>query len=191
MIPKSGHRILRKSCAKQESHDYPPRYAPGRRRGRRGMRSGALTRAGAAAAHRSTSCSNSTRYGNVTLLHVADIHGQLMPVYFREPSVNLGVGERRGQPPHLTGGDFSSITAFRPSRRGLCTDLGGFLGACQSLRPHWRARPARDGRQARAGRTRRQGAAARRRRHLARLARRQASRGQDMVDCMRCSSPTP
>ena len=44
--------------------------------------------------------------GNVTLLHVADIHGQLMPVYFREPSVNLGVGEARGQPPHLTGKDF-------------------------------------------------------------------------------------
>lgn len=44
--------------------------------------------------------------GNVTLLHVADIHGQLVPVYFREPSTNLGVGEARGQPPHLTGKDF-------------------------------------------------------------------------------------
>ncbi len=44
--------------------------------------------------------------GNVTLLHVADIHGQLMPVHFREPSINLGVGEARGQPPHLTGEDF-------------------------------------------------------------------------------------
>jgi S-sulfosulfanyl-L-cysteine sulfohydrolase len=44
--------------------------------------------------------------GTVTLLHVADIHGQLMPVYFREPSVNLGVGEAKGQPPHLTGRDF-------------------------------------------------------------------------------------
>jgi S-sulfosulfanyl-L-cysteine sulfohydrolase len=44
--------------------------------------------------------------GNVTLLHVADIHGQLVPVYFREPSVNLGVGVARGQPPHLTGKDF-------------------------------------------------------------------------------------
>jgi len=44
--------------------------------------------------------------GNVTLLHVADIHGQLMPVYFREPSVNLGVGEARGRPPHMMGRDF-------------------------------------------------------------------------------------
>jgi sulfur-oxidizing protein SoxB len=44
--------------------------------------------------------------GNVTLLHVADIHGQLMPVYFREPSINLGVGAARGQPPHITGSDF-------------------------------------------------------------------------------------
>jgi len=44
--------------------------------------------------------------GNITLIHVADIHGQLMPVYFREPSVNLGVGDVKGLPPHLTGGDF-------------------------------------------------------------------------------------
>src|ERR1019366_6099135 len=43
---------------------------------------------------------------NFQLLLVPDIHGQLMPVYFREPSINLGVGEARGQPPHLTGADF-------------------------------------------------------------------------------------
>jgi sulfur-oxidizing protein SoxB len=44
--------------------------------------------------------------GNVTLLHVADIHGQLLPVYFREPALNIGVGDARGQPPHLTGAAF-------------------------------------------------------------------------------------
>ncbi len=48
--------------------------------------------------------------GNVTLLHVADVHGQLMPVYFREPSSNLGVGEAKGQPPHVTGKDY--LTRF-------------------------------------------------------------------------------
>ncbi len=41
--------------------------------------------------------------GNVTLVHVADIHGQLIPIYFREPSMNLGVGEVKGLVPHLTG----------------------------------------------------------------------------------------
>src|SRR5215210_4781043 len=44
--------------------------------------------------------------GNVTLLHVTDVHGQLMPVYFREPASNLGVGEVRGLPPHVTGKDY-------------------------------------------------------------------------------------
>src|SRR6266513_4495907 len=48
--------------------------------------------------------------GNVTLLHVADVHGQLMPVHFREPSLNLGIGEARGVPPHVTAKDF--LTRF-------------------------------------------------------------------------------
>lgn len=44
--------------------------------------------------------------GTVTILYIADTHAQLMPLYFREPSVNLGVGEVRGLPPHLTDAEF-------------------------------------------------------------------------------------
>ncbi|NIA69729.1 thiosulfohydrolase SoxB [Pelagibius litoralis] len=44
--------------------------------------------------------------GNVTLLHITDIHAQLVPLYFREPSINVGVGESKGLPPHITGKAF-------------------------------------------------------------------------------------
>src|SRR5262252_8767100 len=44
--------------------------------------------------------------GNITLLHMADLHGQLQPVYFREPSANIGVGDAKGMPPHLSGREF-------------------------------------------------------------------------------------
>ncbi len=41
--------------------------------------------------------------GNVRILHMTDIHAQLLPVYFREPNVNLGVGSAKGRLPHLVG----------------------------------------------------------------------------------------
>jgi sulfur-oxidizing protein SoxB len=41
------------------------------------------------------------RFGNVSLLHVTDAHAQLLPIYFREPSANIGVGNAAGKPPHL------------------------------------------------------------------------------------------
>ena len=44
--------------------------------------------------------------GALTILYVADTHAQLMPLHFREPSVNLGVGEARGLPPHITDDEF-------------------------------------------------------------------------------------
>jgi S-sulfosulfanyl-L-cysteine sulfohydrolase len=43
------------------------------------------------------------RKGNVHLLHMTDCHAQLMPIYFREPSVNLGIAGMRGNVPHLVG----------------------------------------------------------------------------------------
>ena len=52
--------------------------------------------------------------GNVTLIHITDIHGQLKPVYFREPEVNLGIGIVNGLPPHVTGKDFLKLFDMTP-----------------------------------------------------------------------------
>jgi sulfur-oxidizing protein SoxB len=46
------------------------------------------------------------RFGNVSLLHMTDCHAQLLPVYFREPSANLGVGPASGRAPHRVGEAF-------------------------------------------------------------------------------------
>ncbi len=53
-------------------------------------------------------------FGNVTLAHITDIHAQVMPLYFREPSINLGVGEVAGKPPHVTGADFLDLYNLEP-----------------------------------------------------------------------------
>src|SRR4051794_27991931 len=52
--------------------------------------------------------------GNVTLVHLTDLHAQLKPVLFREPSTNIGVGEARGKVPHLTGRDFLDLYKIAP-----------------------------------------------------------------------------
>src|SRR5436305_2891523 len=54
------------------------------------------------------------RFGNARILHLTDTHAQLLPVYFREPSVNIGIGELQGRPPHLVGRAFLDRFGIRP-----------------------------------------------------------------------------
>ena len=53
-------------------------------------------------------------FGNVSFLHFTDCHAQLRPLYFREPSVNLGVGDMRGRLPHLVGDQLLKAAGVQP-----------------------------------------------------------------------------
>ncbi|MFI0398355.1 MAG: thiosulfohydrolase SoxB [Thiolinea sp.] len=53
-------------------------------------------------------------FGNVSLLHYTDCHAQLMPIYYREPSVNLGIAGMQGKPPHLVGEHFLKLYGIEP-----------------------------------------------------------------------------
>jgi sulfur-oxidizing protein SoxB len=57
------------------------------------------------------------RFGNARVLHMTDTHAQLLPVYFREPSVNIGVGTMAGRPPHLVGRAFLEHFGIAPGSR--------------------------------------------------------------------------
>ena len=56
-------------------------------------------------------------FGDVRLLHIADIHAQLKPVYYREPNVNIGIHNSFNRPPHLVGQAFFDYYGIRQSSR--------------------------------------------------------------------------
>ena len=55
--------------------------------------------------------------GNVSLMHMTDCHAQLLPIYFREPNVNLGVGGAVGKAPHLVGEYLLKQYGIKPGSR--------------------------------------------------------------------------
>ncbi len=56
-------------------------------------------------------------FGNVSLLHFTDCHAQLLPVYYREPSVNIGLGQNLNRAPHLVGEKLLKSFGIRPGTR--------------------------------------------------------------------------
>ena len=54
-------------------------------------------------------------FGNVSFMHFTDCHAQLQPVYFREPNVNLGIGESYGRVPHLVGENLLRKFGIKPN----------------------------------------------------------------------------
>ncbi len=72
------------------------------------------TYADADAATASNGLYDIARFGNVSFLHMTDCHAQLLPVYFREPSVNLGIGSMKGNLPHLVGEHLLKTANIRP-----------------------------------------------------------------------------
>ena len=54
------------------------------------------------------------KFGNVSFLHMTDCHAQLKPIYFREPSINMGIGSMQGNLPHLVGEYLLQAAKIRP-----------------------------------------------------------------------------
>ena len=116
-------------------------------------------------------------FGNVCLLHITDCHAQLRPIYFREPSVNLGIGAMAGRPPHLVGEAFLKHFGIAPNTRARARlHLSRFRTLCACLRQGRRLRASGDAGEA-AARDAARRVAARRRRYLAGLGRRAVDQG--------------
>ncbi len=57
------------------------------------------------------------KFGNVHFLHYTDCHAQLLPIYFREPNVNIGIGTQEGKTPHLVGEYFLKANGISAGTR--------------------------------------------------------------------------
>jgi len=57
------------------------------------------------------------RFGTLSLLHFTDCHAQLLPVYFREPSANIGVASSMNRPPHVVGEALLKMFRLKPGSR--------------------------------------------------------------------------
>ena len=74
------------------------------------------------------------RFGNVSLLHMTDCHAQLKPIYFREPSVNLGIGGANGKVPHLVGEHL--LKAYGIKSRSMDAHAFTFLDFVQAAKTY-------------------------------------------------------
>lgn len=75
---------------------------------------GMLPRAGLAAKRSPGDLYDVPTTGNARLLHFTDCHAQLLPIFFREPNVNFGVGNAFGKAPHLVGKHLLKRFAIEP-----------------------------------------------------------------------------
>ncbi|MEN9866610.1 MAG: hypothetical protein RL748_2200 [Pseudomonadota bacterium] len=73
-----------------------------------------LTQQSALAAPAASKLYDLPRFGNVHLLHFTDCHAQLLPMYYREPHTNIGVGAANGKAPHLVGSHLLKQFGIKP-----------------------------------------------------------------------------
>jgi S-sulfosulfanyl-L-cysteine sulfohydrolase len=99
---------------------------------------------------------NLPAFGNASLFHFTDCHAQLLPIYFREPNVNLGIGSAMGRAPHLVGENLLKSAGILPGSRhahaftyldferaaNLYGKVGGFAHIATLLKQLRATRPA-------------------------------------------------